>query len=47
MDGRVVVPSPMLLSAGRELINLGVPLLQILDLVEIFFSRSSSSPTNS
>ncbi len=34
-DGRVVVPSPMLLNAGRELINLGVPLSEILDLVEV------------
>lgn len=34
-DGRVVVPSPMLLNAGRELINLGVPLGEILDLVEV------------
>lgn len=34
-DGRVVVPSPMLLDAGRELINLGVPLSEILDLVEV------------
>lgn len=34
-DGRVVVPSPMLLDAGRELIRLGVPLVEILDLVEL------------
>jgi DNA-binding transcriptional MerR regulator len=34
-DGRVVVPSPMLLDAGRELVNLGVPLSEILDLVEV------------
>lgn len=34
-DGRVVVPSPMLLDAGRELIRLGVPLAEILDLVEV------------
>lgn len=34
-DGRVVVPSPMLLDAGRELIRLGVPLSEILDLVEV------------
>lgn len=34
-DGRVVVPSPMLMDAGRELVNLGVPLSEILDLVEV------------
>lgn len=34
-DGRVVVPSPMLLNAGRELVKLGVPLTEILDLVEV------------
>ena len=34
-DGRVVVPSPMLLDAGRELVRLGVPLAEILDLVEL------------
>lgn len=34
-DGRVTVPSPMLLNAGRELVKLGVPLGEILDLVEI------------
>lgn len=34
-DGRVVVPSPMLLDAGRELARLGVPLSEILDLVDL------------
>ena len=34
-DGTVVAPSPMLLNAGRELTALGVPLAEILDLVEL------------
>lgn len=34
-SGRVHVPSPMLINAGHELIRLGVPLTEILDLVEL------------
>lgn len=33
-DGRILVPSPMLFDAGRELTTLGVPMKALLDLVE-------------